>query len=209
MNPLAVEPLATWKVVAQLVAVPAVLAYCLARRRNDLRIVALCVVSTTLYGMIHYQLGVRLAPHYVSIAHPPIGGLSDPRLLGLAWGFLGGSWGGLLLGLAAGLTATVGKRPVLTPRELLPGVGCMLLGVAFVALVCGGAAYYNGRLLGARVAGMEGMPEEGQLRFLAVACGHFGTYASAVAGGVTLCVWVAWRRRWKAMGDVAAPSEVL
>jgi hypothetical protein len=191
----AVEPLATWKLVTQLVAVPLLLAYCLARRRNDLLILAACIVATTLYGLLQSLISARLAPEYFTHARPPIQGLSDPTLLGLAWGFLGGWWGGMLMGLAAGLTATLGRRPALTPRRVLPGVGCVLLGVAFVTLVSGGAAYYNGSVLGARVPGLEGASEERQLRFLAVACGHTGAYASAAAGGVALCVWVAWRRR--------------
>jgi hypothetical protein len=200
---VAAEPLATWKVVAQLVAVPVLLVYCVVRKRNDLRIVALCVVSVTLYGMIQDQVCARMAPDYFLIAYPRVEGASGPTLLGLLWGFMGSWWVGLVLGLAAGLTATVGKRPQLTARELAPAVGCLLLGVAFVAVVCGGAAWYNGRVMGVRFDWAEGNAAERQLLLLPVACARFGAYAAALAGGVALCFWVAWRRRTKALNDAS------
>jgi hypothetical protein len=199
---LAAASLPTWKVAAQLVAVPLLLLYCLIRKRNDLRIVALCVVSLSLYGVAQDLVMVRLAPEYFTVAHPPIEGVTSPTLTALVWGFIGAWPGGLLLGLAAGLTATMGKaRPQLTVRELAPGVGCLLLGVAFVTLVCAGAAYYVGSVMGARLLAAEALGERGQLLFLAVACGHVGTYAAAIAGGVVLCVWIG---RWRARAVSAA-----
>jgi hypothetical protein len=198
---VAAEPLATWKVVAQLIAVPVLLVYCVARKRNDLRIVALCVVSLTLYGLVQDQLCARLAPDYFRIAYPTIEGASGPALLGLLWGFVGWWWVGLVTGLAAALTATLGRRPQLTARELAPAVGCLLLGVAFVALVCGSAAHYNGRVTGVRFDWAEGLTAERLLLLFTVACARFGAYAAAAAGGVVLCVWVAWRRRTKALSD--------
>jgi hypothetical protein len=203
---VAAEPMATWKVVAQLVAMPVLLVYCMARKRNDLRIVVLCVVSLTLYGLIQDQFSVRLAPEYFTVAHQPIEGVSNPTLLGLLWGFMGSWWGGLLMGMAAGLTATLGKRPQLTARELAPGVGCVLLGVAFVTLACGGSAYYVGSVMGARLLAADALSARGQLLFLTVACAHVGTYASAAAGSVALCVWVAWCRRAKAVSAAGGPA---
>ena len=38
-----------------------------------------------------------------------------------AWGFLGGWWGGMLMGMSLGLVATLGKAPPLAVREVLPG----------------------------------------------------------------------------------------
>ena len=81
------EPLEPWRIVTQLVAVPLLLGYCLVRRRAHLLLIAACIVATAVYGMVQDQFSVRLAPEYFTVGHPPIEGLHDPTLLGLAWGF--------------------------------------------------------------------------------------------------------------------------
>jgi hypothetical protein len=196
------EPLQTWRIVTPLVVVPLILAYCLVRRRPDLLITALCIVAMTLYGMVQDQVSVRLSCEYFTIGHPPIEGLHDPTLLGLAWGFLGSWWGGLLLGMALGLTATLGKKPGLTVGEVFPGVACLLLAMAIVTGITGGSAYYNGNIVHLRLGGSLGMaiPGDRHLLFFTVACAHFGTYVTAIAGSLLLCGWAAWLRARKARG---------
>lgn len=194
------DPLPTWKLVVQLIAVPLLLAYCLWRGRNDLRHIAACIVILTLYGMIQDQISARLCPEYFTVAHQPIPGLTEPTLLGVAWGFLGAWWGGMLLGMALGLTTTLGSRPPLTVRDTLPGMGCLILGVAAVSLIAGMAAYTTGDLTGIQLAEpwASAIPAERHLSFLVVACAHFGTYTSAILGSGVLCVWAARLRRRKA-----------
>ena len=72
------EPLEPWRIVTQLVAVPLLLAYCLARRRTDLLLIAACVVAMAGYGMVQDQFSVRLSREYFTVGHPPIEGLDDP-----------------------------------------------------------------------------------------------------------------------------------
>jgi hypothetical protein len=194
------EPLEPWRIVTQLVAVPLLLAYCLARRRTDLRIIALCIVAMAGYGMVQDQVSVRLSREYFTVGHPPIEGLEDPTLLGIAWGFLGGWWGGMLMGMVLGLAATLGKKPQLSVRELLPGVGWLLLVVAGGTLLAGGSAWYNCGITQVRLGGgwASAVPEGGHRAFLTVACAHLGTYLTAVAGTVVLCLYVAGLRRRKA-----------
>lgn len=194
------QPLEPWRVVAQLIAVPLLLAYCLARRRTDLRIIACCVVAMSAYGMAQDQISVRLCREYFTVGHPPIEGLHDPTLLGIAWGFLGGWWGGMLMGMSLGLTATLGKAPQLSVREVLPGVGWLLLAVAGGTLLAGGSAWYNAGVTDLRLGGgfARAVPEGGHRAFLAVACAHLGTYVTAAVGSAVLCLHAARLRRDKA-----------
>lgn len=200
------EPLEPWRIVTQLVAVPLLLGYCLVRRRTDLLIIAMCIAAMAGYGMVQDQFTVRLSREYFTIGHPPIEGLHDPTLLGLAWGLLGGWWGGMLMGMALGLTATLGKKPQLTVREVLPGVGWLLLAVAAGTLLAGLSAWYNGGITEVRLGGgwAGAIPEDRQRAFLTVACAHFGTYLSAAAGTVALCLYSARLRHRKAVPAVAA-----
>jgi hypothetical protein len=58
------EPLEPWRIIAQLVVAPLLLGYCLARRRTDLRIIAVCIVAMAGYGMVQDQFSVRLSREY-------------------------------------------------------------------------------------------------------------------------------------------------
>lgn len=197
-------PLEPWRIVTQLVAVPLLLAYCLAhRRRTDLHIIAVCIVAMTVYGVVQDQFSARLCPEYFTVGHPPIEGLTDPTLLGLAWGFLGAWWGGLLMGASLGLTATLGDPATrLSLREVLPGVGVVMGVIALGTLLAGASAWVNGGVVGLSLGGPLGqaVPEASHRAFFTVACAHFGTYVTAVAGSVALCLLAAWQRRARA-GD--------
>jgi hypothetical protein len=197
-----VEPLEPWRIVTQLVAVPLLLCYCLVRKRSDLLIIAACIVAMAGYGMVQDQFSVRMSPEYFTVGHPPIEGLHDPTLLGVAWGFLGGWWGGMLMGISLGLTATLGRAPRLTVREVLPGVGWLLLAIAGGTLLAGGSAWYNGGITQVRLGGgfAEAVPAAGHRAFLTVACAHLGTYLTAGAGTAVLCLHAARLRRGKAAG---------
>src|SRR4051812_47489847 len=100
------QPLEPWRIGVQLVAVPLLLCYCVARKRTDLRLIACCIVAMACYGMVQAQSGGRRSRESFPGGPPPIEGLHDATLLGLAWGFLGGWWGGMLMGMSVGLVAT-------------------------------------------------------------------------------------------------------
>jgi hypothetical protein len=147
-----------------------------------LRIVAVCVATTIAYGVLQDQVSARLCPEYFTVAHPPIEGLTDPTLVGLAWGFLGSWWGGLMMGGAVGLTATLGSRPVLTARDLPGPLLVAMVAVALGTLIAGGAGFHNGRLANIAVGEpfASRIPPERHLVFFSVACAHFGTYTTAI-----------------------------
>src|SRR5262249_32121548 len=47
-----------------------------------IKITALCVAATVLYGICHDQVTARVCVEYFTVGHPPVfGGLTDPTLL--------------------------------------------------------------------------------------------------------------------------------
>jgi hypothetical protein len=159
--------------------------------------------------MLQDQISARLCPEYFTVFHPPIRALTDPTLLGISWGFLGAWWGGIILGLCVGFTATLGSRPKLSPRELVCPLAVLVCVVAIVAALTGFTVWHHSKLLGVSLAGAALVPPEHHLGLLTVACYHFAAYASATIGGVVLCVWV-WRERGKhRAGETACPMNSL
>jgi hypothetical protein len=153
----------------------------------------------SVYGMAQDQISVRVCPEYFTVAHPPIVGLSNPTLLGLTWGFLGAWWGGLMIGLALASMATLGRGPRLSARELVRPVALMTAVTAAGTLIAGAGGYFNAELVGMKLGEplASQIPPERHLRFFAVACAHFGTYASAIFAAIGLCVWTVRQRRLK------------
>jgi hypothetical protein len=118
----------------------------------------------------------------------------------------------MLMGMALGLTATLGKRPPLTVREILPGLAWLLAAIAAGTVLAGVSAGYAGSITQVQVGGgwAAVIPRERQLPFVVVACAHFATYLTAVAGTVVLCGWAGRLRRRKAGAiGMSAPAANL
>jgi hypothetical protein len=154
------------------------------------------LVALVGYAMLQDQVSARLCPEYFTVLHPPIPGLTDPTLLGISWGFLGGWWGGILLGYVAGLVATLGPRPPLAPRELVRPLGILVSVLAAVTALTGFTVWHHANLLGVSLdAGMTGLvPPERHCGLLTVACYHLAAYVTATVSGLVLCAWM-WSQR--------------
>lgn len=191
------EPLATWRIGVQVGVVAVALLVCALRPMPLLRIVGLCIAALVGYGMLQDQVTARICPEYFTVGHPPIAGVQDPTVLGIAWGFLGSWWGGLFLGLAVAAAARGGSRPQLTAGQLLRPLAVLLAAMVAVTLVCGVGAEYNGAILGVSLGEpwASAVPAPRHRGLLVVASAHFGTYAAALIGGVVLCAWVVRTRR--------------
>jgi hypothetical protein len=162
------------------------------------RFAALGLIAVVTYGILQDQVSARLCPEYFTALHKPIPDLKDPTLLGVAWGFLGSWWGGVLTGYCAGLFATLGKRPKLSPREIILPLAAIMLGVATIVAITGFSVWRHSEMFGVKLEpGLSSMvPPEHHQPLLIVACYHFVAYAASIAGGITLCVWI-WRERNK------------
>ena len=122
------QPLETHQITLPVAA--CVLLVVLAGRIPRYRFALLGFGAIVGYAILQDQVSARLCPEYFTVLHRPIPGVTDPTLLGVCWGFLGGWWGGVLLGYTVGLAATLGDRPKLSPRELVWPLGLLVGGVA-------------------------------------------------------------------------------
>jgi hypothetical protein len=186
------EPIEWYQIVAPAIVCLALIVVALFTRRPRLQFAALGLVAMVGYGMLQDQLSARLCPEYFTVFHPPIPGVTDPTLLGVAWGFLGAWWGGVLLGYVAGLVATLGSRPQVAPRELVRPLVVLIVAVAVVVLLTGINVWRHSELFGVSLDPWvtKQVPPERHRQLLIVACYHFAAYASATIGGVVLCLWV-------------------
>lgn len=180
----------------------------LAVRLARYRYVLLGLGAMVGYAVLQDQVSARLCPEYFTVLHPPIPGLSDPTLLGISWGFLGAWWGGVLLGFALALTATVGSRPPLAPRELVRPLAALVGVLAAVTALTGFAVWHHANLLGVSLDPQMSLlvPKERHRGLLTVACYHFTAYVTAAVGSAVLCMWVSGERRRRATAT-GAPTR--
>jgi hypothetical protein len=191
------EPLPWWRILAPLVVFALLALAAVLRPLPLLRVILLSSVAMISYATLQDQVSARLCPEYFTIGHPPIRGLSDPMLLGLAWGFLAGFPGGLALGIPLSLVATLGSLPQLPPRSLVRPILVFVAGVALATLIAGASGAYNAAVvnIAIREPWAELIPAARHRQFFAVACAHFGTYLGGVVMGVGVCGWVVRQRR--------------
>ena len=210
------NPLAWYQIAVPAAACLALAVAAAVRPVPRLRAAVLGMAGMVGYAMLQDQVSARLCPEYFTVFHPPIPGLTDQTLLGIAWGFLGAWWGGLLAGYLAGVAATVGDRPPLAVRELVRPFGLLLLAVTAVTALTGYTVWDHARAfdvsLGPHPAGL--VPPERRRGLLVVACYHLAAYAAGAVGSVLLCVWVAAERRRRAkrpdhLAGGVAPREVV
>ncbi|VTR97511.1 hypothetical protein [Tuwongella immobilis] len=170
-----------------------------------LRHLAVCLLAFIAYGMLQDQISVRFCPDYFTRAHAPIPGVDHPTLLALLWGFLGGWPGGLAAGIAVGLSATIGKRPPRTIRQLRNPLILLLLGMAVNTLLVGCITARTVDVLGLELGEpwRLGLPAEQRQAMIILTAAHLTTYSTAVLGTVLICGWTIWQRR---QADPSAPS---
>ena len=65
---------------------------------ESLKIIALCIFSAVLYGILHDQVTARVCVEYFTIGHPPVFATESPTLLAIGWGIIATWWGRAVLG---------------------------------------------------------------------------------------------------------------
>ena len=168
---------------------------------ESLKIVALCIVASAVYGIVHDQVTARVCLEYFSVYHPDVFHTQSPTLLALGWGILATWWVGLILGILLAISARAGSSPKASARDLMPKVLRLLIIMAVCALSAGISGYF---LQG---FGMEyyatDIPKQIRHSFYADLWAHSMSYLSGLAGGIILCV-ITWRERSQAINSIAA-----
>jgi hypothetical protein len=193
-------PIAWYQVAAPILVCVAVVA--VAVRVPRYRFALYGLVAVVGYAILQDQVSARLCPDYFTVLHPPIPNCTNPTLLGVCWGFLGGWWGGIVMGYAAGLVSTLGPRPPLAPRDFVTPLLVCMCGVGTVTALCGISVWQHANMFGVSLDRVfDGLiPEERQRAALVVACYHFVSYAASTLGGVVVCVYLWAERRKRDVG---------
>ncbi len=161
---------------------------------ESLKIILLCIVAAIVYGILHDQVTARVCVEYFTIGHPPIFHTDDPTLLAFGWGVIATWWMGLFLSIPAVLAARVGSWPKFDAANLVRPICILLIVMASVALLAGIAGYL---VASQHLPGLLDLPvsPEKQAAFLADAAAHLASYGVGFFGGITLSIWVLFRRR--------------
>jgi hypothetical protein len=165
---------------------------------QSLAIIALCIASAVVYGIVHDQVTARVCVEYFTIGHPPVFRTDSPTLLGIGWGIIATWWVGLLLGIPLAIAASAGRRPGRDVRSLVRPI-FTLLAVMGVCALLGGIAGFNLASIGAiqLVEDLaERIPGDRHARFLADGGAHLASYFVGLVGGIVVIVRV-WRSRGK------------
>src|SRR5580704_16110561 len=96
------------------------------------KIIALCIATAIVYGILHDQVTARVCVEYFTIGHPPVFQTYDPTLLACGWGVVATWWMGAILSFPAVIACRVGSLPKFDAANLARPV-CVLLIVMAVA----------------------------------------------------------------------------
>lgn len=201
------DPLPWYRIAAPVAFVAGLVVVCSVAPNPRFRAMLLGVACLAGYGMAMDQVSARLCPEHFTVFHPPIPNLTDPTLLGIAWGFLGAWWGGAILGYSAGIAATAGPHPPVSVRGLVRPMLAVLAVTAAVTVLTGFSVWRHAEMLGVTLAPDVAnlVPPERHRACLVVACYHFSAYVTAIVAGVVMCVWVGRSRATRAAASPPGP----
>lgn len=165
---------------------------------ESVKIVLLCILSAVVYGILHDQVTARVCVEYFTIGHPPVFDTDSPTLLALGWGVIATWWVGLLLGIPGALVSRFGSWPKFEAARLARPVFCLMVVTGCSALIAGVTGYFVAN------AGAVWLVEPLRSRvsaskhsaFLADLWADLAAYAVGFLGGITVCVWVLFKR-WR------------
>lgn len=174
------------------------------------KIVGICVLAATGYGIVHDQVTVRVCLEYFTVGHPPIFQPHSPTLLALGWGVLATWWVGMILGVPLAFISRFGTKPKLRAADLWRPVAILLTVMGVSSLVCGCLGYAGARMGWLWLAGpvASRVPVGNHNAYLADLWAHSGAYCGGFLGGVV--IWFhAWHRRRVSAGDRVHEHEQL
>ena len=161
-----------------------------------LRVIALGLGASILYGILHDQVTARVCVEYFTIGHPRVMESESPTLLALYWGVVATWWVGLPAGLLLAISGRAGREPRRSARDLLRPLAVLLGTMAILAMAAGFAGYATAQAGGVRLVPRlaQRVPSDRHFAYIAVLWAHLASYASAALGTIVLCLHTAWRR---------------
>jgi hypothetical protein len=164
------------------------------------KIVALCIVGSVVYGILHDLVTAHVCVEYFSQFHPDVFHTDSPLLLALGWGVIATWWMGLFLGPIVGGAARAGQLPKLGWRDLVRPLATVF-GISYAFAMVGLLVGYFlfpaiPSQLYANVPRLQEvhLPPEREHLFMADLIAHNTSYIVSTLGALGLCVWCIVRR---------------
>jgi hypothetical protein len=166
------------------------------------KIVAMCVVASIAYGVVHDQFTARAYLPYFT-EWPPHASMmplnsTNPTIVGFAWGFAATWWVGLILGIPLALVSTSGPDNWWNWRRLAVYLAALLVCVGGLAALGYLMSIANHLQVDPAVPGPAVPPgDTASLEaFTAVLVAHNISYIGGAAAGVVM-IWFIFRIRKK------------
>ncbi len=177
---------------------------------ESLKIIVLCIAASVAYGILHDQVTARVCVEYFTIGHPPVFHTEDPTLLAFGWGVIATWWMGLILSVPAVLASRLGSWPKFDAAHLVRPIGGLLIVMACSSLLAGIAGYLTARAGGVQLVGSLAyrVPAAKHVTFLADGAAHLAAYGVGFFGGITLSIWILFRRRRLARTTGSASTAI-
>jgi hypothetical protein len=156
-----------------------------------LKILLLCMVGASLYGIAHDQVTARICLEYFTVFHPPVFDTQSPTVLALGWGVIATWWAGLFIGTPLAIASRAGSVPKVSARDLVRPVGTILAIMAACAVLAGIIGYLWGQTPKSVAATL---PYNLHRRFVTDMWAHSASYISGFVGGLVLCISILRRR---------------
>lgn len=164
------------------------------------KIVALAILASVVYGIIHDQITIRRSPAYFTDwqVHADFFHHQNLTVVALFWGVVATWWVGLILGILLAGAANIGKTDPWTWKQVLRPLFIVMATTGILAVM----GYQTSQALGFTVPSsvvnfwME--DSEGYVRFSAVWVAHTVSYVAAGVGGLGLSIHILQKRRYSA-----------
>jgi hypothetical protein len=161
-----------------------------------LKILALCIVGSVVYGVLHDVVTIHVCPEYFTLYHPKVFATSNLWLLALGWGVIATWWMGAFFGVLVAAAAQTGTMPKLYAAKLVKPL-VILLGICYVlAAFAGVVAYTAGPGMRNSVVNalipVTDLPDSlvSDRPFMTDYIAHNVSYTSSAIGALLLCGWI-------------------
>ncbi|RYD20624.1 MAG: hypothetical protein EOP88_14370 [Verrucomicrobiaceae bacterium] len=175
-----------------------------------LRIVAVALLATVLYGILLDQVTARICVEYFTIGHVRLIDSESPAVLALFWGVVATWWAGLPFGIGLAFASRLGRRPKLVWQQLLKPIG-ILMGCMFLfAFLAGLTGFFLAKSETVRLVGEIAyrVPSEKHVPFITDLWAHCASYLGGVVGGVLLWFVTWFKLRKPVFGSSSADASL-
>lgn len=164
---------------------------------NFTRIILSSILIAIIYGILHDLITASLCVEYFTVGHPKIIKSESPIALAFLWGTIATWWVGLPMGILIACFSQLGKKPILSFREIIRLIIRLVMVMFSLAFVAGIIGYtlteLNVIYLVPRLA--DQMNPSQHSKFLAAGWSHGASYLVGIIGTIFICRTIFLKRK--------------